>query len=190
MTWILFLEICFIGFGLAMDSFAVSVTSGVIMKQMHLRHALRIACFFGFFQAMMPIIGWAGGLIFKDAIQNFDHWIAFILLFLLGGKMIYEATNRTEDDEPFNPMSVYVLFTLAIATSIDALAVGITFSLLDTPVWTASGLIGLITFVISLIGTQVGRIFGHVLENKMEIVGGLVLISIGLKILIEHLFFA
>lgn len=181
------IEIILISIGLAMDAFAVSITSGTIMKKMHLRHMFRIALFFGAFQAIMPILGWLGGTFFADAIKEFDHWIAFILLALIGGKMIKEAFEEG-DDERFDPLNVYVLFTLAIATSIDALAVGITFSVLSVSIWSAAAIIGLITFGISLIGVMLGKRLGDTFGSKMEIVGGFILICIGIKILIEHLF--
>ena len=176
-----------IGVGLAMDAFAVSITCGVAMEKMRLRHAMWRAGCFGFFQALMPVLGWLGGGLFRDYAQSFDHWLAFGLLSLIGGKMIYESFKLKEDGETFDPLNVYILFTLAVATSIDALAVGITFSFLGVNIWEASAIIGAITFVICLIGTRIGKTFGHMLENKMEMAGGLVLIGIGVKILLEHL---
>lgn len=183
------IEIIIIGIGLAMDAFAVSVSSGVSIKKMHLKHAMLMAAFFGGFQAIMPILGWSGGIFFRDHIQSVDHWIAFGLLTLIGAKMIYESTKLKDDDKKqSDPHNIYILFTLAIATSIDALAVGITFSCLNYNIWEAAVLIGIITFVISFIGAQLGKKIGHHLgENKIEILGGLILIGIGVKILIEHL---
>ncbi|MBN1969322.1 MAG: manganese efflux pump [Candidatus Delongbacteria bacterium] len=181
-------EITLIGIGLAMDAFAVSISSGVILKKMRIRHSLLIAGFFGFFQAIMPVIGWHTGIIFKSYIESFDHWIAFILLSYIGVKMIMDA-NKEDDDKNFDPLNLYILFTLAIATSVDALAVGVTFSVLGVEIWEASILIGLITFMICIVGTRIGCRFGNFLEKKIEWFGGIVLISIGIKILIEHLFF-
>jgi len=182
-----YLEITIIGIGLAMDAFAVSVTSGVSIKKMELKHALTIALFFGGFQAIMPIIGWGGGLLFKDYINSFAHWIAFVILALIGIKMIYDSTKLKEESDESNPQNIYVLFSLAVATSIDALAVGITFSCLNYNIWEAAALIGIITFIISFIGTQLGKKLGHHLgEYKVEILGGVILIGIGIKIVLER----
>lgn len=188
MTVATLIEIILISIGLAMDAFAVSITSGTIMQKMHLRHVLRIALFFGAFQAIMPILGWLGGTLFSDAIKEFDHWIAFALLAFIGGKMIKEAFDD-DNDERFDPLNVYILFTLAIATSIDALAVGITFSVLSVTIWSAAAIIGAITFLISFAGVYIGKRLGDAMGSKMEIIGGIILIGIGLKIVIEHLFF-
>lgn len=185
MTAATIIEIILISIGLAMDALAVSITSGSIMQKMHLRHMFRIALFFGAFQAIMPIIGWLGGTLFTDYIKNVDHWIAFGLLAFIGSKMIKEALSENED-ERFDPLNVYILFTLAVATSIDALAVGITFSVLSITIWTSATIIGVITFFISFIGVFVGKKLGDTLGSKMEIIGGIILISIGTKILIEH----
>lgn len=179
------MEIVLIAVGLAMDAFAVSVASGTLIKNMHLRHSLRIALFFGFFQGIMPVIGWWGGSLFKDQIVAYDHWIAFGLLLIIGGKMIVESFDK--ESESFNPLDVYILFTLAIATSIDALAVGITFSVLGSSIFTSALIIGVITFVISLIGTRIGDRLGEKIGKKAELLGGITLIAIGTKILCEHL---
>ena len=183
------IEFILIGMGLAADAFAVSVTSGVTLRKMRLHHAMRIALFFGAFQAIMPLLGWLGGQVFRPYIRSFDHWIAFILLAGLGAKMIHEARKPADDEAATDPTNIYVLFGLAIATSIDALAVGVTFSFLEMNIWQAIGIIGLVTFVVSFAGTQIGKTLGHIFENKLEILGGLILIGIGLKILIHHLFF-
>lgn len=182
------LEIVLIGLGLAMDAFAVSVASGIILKTMKFRHAFRIAAFFGFFQALMPILGWLAGLSFRVYIQAFDHWIAFGLLGFIGGKMIWDSLH-CGDEGCFDPLDFYVLFSLSIATSIDALAVGLTFSVLNILIWEAAVLIGAVTFAVCLAGTYIGTRFGHILEKKIEIAGGIILIGLGIKILIEHLFF-
>lgn len=181
------IEVVLIGVGLAMDAFAVSIASGITIEKMKLRHAFRISAFFGSFQAIMPLIGWAAGLTFRSYIESLDHWIAFILLGFIGIKMIRDS--RKEEEESFDPLNVYVLFTLSIATSIDALAVGVTFSFLDIIVWEAALIIGVVTFIICLIGTKLGKSYGHLLEDKVEVAGGLILIAIGFKILIQHLFF-
>jgi len=182
--------IILLGIGLSMDAFAVAIASGVTAKKMHLRHAMLIALFFGFFQALMPIIGWAGGFFARVYIESFDHWLAFLLLSFIGGKMIYEAIwGDLSQEESSDPLNIYVLFTLAIATSIDALAVGITLSFINVSIIRPALEIGIITFLISLAGAYIGGIFGHLFERKLEIVGGLVLIGIGVKILADHIFF-
>lgn len=185
MTVTTLIEIILISIGLAMDALAVSITSGSIMQKMRLHHMFRIALFFGAFQAIMPIIGWLGGTLFTEYIKSIDHWIAFGLLAFIGGKMIKEALSNDED-ERFDPLNVYILFTLAIATSIDALAVGITFSVLSITIWSAAAIIGVITFVISFLGVYLGKKLGDTLGSKMEIIGGIILIAIGTKILVEH----
>jgi manganese efflux pump family protein len=181
-----FLQLLLIAIGLAADSFAVSVSSGAIIGTMHLRHAFRIAIFFSFFQGLMPWIGWKMGGLAGDSFRAFDHWIAFVMLCLIGGKMVYESRN-TVQEEVSDPLNIYILFTLAIATSIDALAVGVTFSFLDISIAWPVLVIGVTTFLFSFTGTYIGQIFGHLFEDKIELVGGLILIGIGFKILIEHL---
>jgi len=182
-----FLNILLIGIGLAMDAFAVSVTSGVTIRKMHLRHALLIASFFGVFQAVMPIIGWSLGGLAAGFIGDYDHWIAFGLLALIGGKMIFEAFFGSDDGEPKDPLNIYVLFVLAIATSIDALAVGITFSFLNVSIYGPVIVIGLVTFVMSVIGAYLGNRLGHAFNEKyLEALGGLILVGIGVKIVLEH----
>lgn len=183
-----YLKFILIGLGLAMDAFAVAVSSGVTIKNMHIRHALRIGLFFGAFQALMPLTGWFLGSYARDYISAYDHWIAFAILSVIGAKMIYEAVIIRESEKESDPLNIYVLFILAIATSLDALAVGITFSLLDMAILTPVIIIGVTTFVLSFAGTYIGNAFGHRFdESKLEIAGGLILIGIGLKILLEHL---
>lgn len=179
--------IIFIALGLSMDAFSVSIASGAVYKKFNIAHALRMAFFFGAFQALMPIIGWLSGIAFKSYLTSFDHWIAFGLLFAVGIKMIIEAFKLEESDKKPATMSVGVLLMLAIATSIDALAVGITLSLLTDHIFTSVILIGLITFIVCYAGVYIGKHFGHIFENKIEIAGGIVLILIGSKILFEHL---
>ena len=177
-----------IAVGLAMDAFAVSVAAGAAEKKLHIRHAMRMAIFFGAFQAIMPLIGWFAGESFKDSIAAYDHWIAFGLLTLVGGKMIYESFKLKGDDEDTpDPSSIIVVLTLAVATSIDALAVGVTLSLVTDSILFAVLIIGIITFVLSLAGIRIGMKVGHFFENKIEIFGGIILLLIGVKILIEHL---
>ncbi|MBN1127045.1 MAG: manganese efflux pump [Sedimentisphaerales bacterium] len=184
------LTIIVIAVGLAMDAFAVSITSGSVYRQMHVRHALRMALFFGAFQAIMPLIGYLAGAAMKNRILSYDHWIAFGLLSIIGGKMIYEAFQMARaqaDSSAGDPASLVVVLLLSIATSIDALAVGVTLSLITDHIITAAVIIGAITFAISYLGCCMGRRIGHFFEKKIEILGGLVLFVIGLKILIEHL---
>lgn len=178
--------ICGIAVGLAMDAFAVSVVSGSVYTKLRIRHALRMAFSFGAFQAVMPLLGYAAGNTFSNYIADYDHWVAFGLLVFVGGKMIYEAF-QFEEKTPQNPTRLLVLAALSIATSIDALAVGITFSLVTDHIITAVILIGIITFILSYIGYEIGKRIGHFFENKIEILGGVILIAIGLKILISHL---
>lgn len=178
--------VLFIAFGLAMDAFAVSVTSGFTIKYLRINHALRLAAFFGSFQAIMPVIGWLAGFSLRDFISGIDHWIAFGLLSIIGIKMIFEST-KLKPDRKIDPLNVYVLLILSIATSIDALAIGLTLSILNISIVTPALIIGIITFLLSFIGVYIGDRFGHFFENKIEVVGGLILIGIGIKILIEHL---
>jgi len=181
------LNILLISVGLGMDAFAVSVTSGAAIRRMHLRHALLIAGFFGAFQAIMPFIGWEAGGLAAGFIGELDHWIAFGLLLIIGGKMILEAAFGEGEEEPKDPLNLYVLFVLAIATSIDALAVGVTFSFLKVSLYTPILVIGLVTFCMSVIGAYIGNRLGHAFNGKViEVVGGLILIGIGTKILLEH----
>ena len=179
--------IIMLGFGLAMDAFAVSISSGITIRKLRIHHAMLIATFFGFFQAVMPLLGWGCGIATRNWLADYDHWVAFILLTGIGTKMIYDACNQ-DDDTPTNPLDIYILFTLSIATSIDAFAAGITLSLLHEPIVMPVLIIGLITFAMSFIGSYIGKLFGHLFDNKLEILGGAVLIGLGIKILIQQLF--
>jgi len=182
------ITIIIIAIGLAMDAFAVSIVSGAAYKQLNIKHAFRLALFFGGFQAFMPIIGFLAGLTVKQHIANYDHWFAFALLTAVGAKMIYESTKIKPAHQNSEPMNLLVLLALSVATSIDALAVGITLSLLRISIAMAAVIIGLITFALSYIGVFIGKNLGHFFESKIEALGGLVLITIGFKILLEHLF--
>ena len=183
------LTIIVIAVGLAMDAFVVSIVSGSAYKQLHVRHALRMALFFGAFQAFMPLIGALAGLTLREHIARYDHWIAFGLLTAVGGKMIYESLKIKSVEENPDPSNIFVLLVLSVATSIDALAVGITLSLIASSIVVAVIIIGVITFILSYLGVCIGKRFGHFFESKMEALGGIILIGIGTKILIEHLFF-
>lgn len=174
-----------IGLSLAMDAFAVSISSGVTLKKYHIGHAFRIALFFGLFQAIMPLIGWSAGLSFKTQVDTFSHWIAFLILLVIGCKMIYESILIKEDNRKCDPTNLLVLSGLAIATSIDALAIGVSFSLLNITITEPVIIIGLVTFITSFIGVYLGDKFGILFGNKIEIFGGIVLILIGIKILLK-----
>ena len=179
--------ILLIALGLAMDAFAVSVTNGITIKHQRIQNALKIGLFFGAFQALMPSIGWLAGLSLREWIGGVDHWIAFGLLTLIGGKMIYESVKTGSEEKASDPLGLFVLFMLSIATSIDALAVGLSFALLKISIVTPILVIGLVTFALSFLGVFIGNKVGHFFENKIEILGGLILIGIGVKILIGHL---
>lgn len=180
-------EILLIAIGLSMDSLAVSITCGIILKRFRIRHIFRIALFMGIFQGVMPLIGWMAGITFQKYISQYDHWVAFALLSVLGGKMLYEGLSPKDDDnKKFDPTKMLTLFGLAIATSIDALAIGVSFAMLNIAVAEPIVIIGFTTFLLSFIGAAFSSRFGNRLNLKMEIIGGLLLIGIGLKILIEH----
>ena len=185
-----FIELFLIGVGLAMDAFAVSICKGLNMRKMNYRQATVIALFFGGFQAFMPFLGWSLGRHFEHYIVSIDHWIAFILLAIIGGNMIKEALGEEEDVECgdcHDQLDLKELLMLAIATSIDALAVGITFAFLRVNIVPAITIIGVTTFIISFAGVHIGHHFGSRYEKKAELAGGIILICIGLKILLEHL---
>jgi putative Mn2+ efflux pump MntP len=175
--------------GLAMDAFSVSITRGMILK-CNFKYALTIAIFFGAFQALMPVAGWLAGEQLATLVELWAPWIAFILLALVGGKMIYEGVREEDTDEDVcKVFSLRDILILSIATSIDAFAVGVTFAFLNTPILLPIIIIGLVTFVLSFIGVYLGKKAGHLFGNKIEVLGGLILIGIGLKILLENLIF-
>lgn len=184
------LELFLIAVGLSMDAFAVAVCQGLCMPKLNLRHGAVIALFFGGFQALMPILGWVLGSQFASYIQNIDHWVAFVLLALIGGNMIREAMSP-EDEETACAVDYWLdykqLFLMAIATSIDALAVGVTFAFLRVKIVPAVTLIGCTTFCLSLVGVVVGNFFGARYKRRAELTGGIILVLLGLKILLEHL---
>ena len=181
-----YLEIILISIGLGMDAFAVAVCKGLAMKHGNSKKGAIIAVYFGVFQSLMPLIGFLLGMRFEKAIQSIDHWIAFILLSVIGINMIKESVKR--DDEKINDdVSFKTMIILAIATSIDALAVGVTFAFLQVKIFSSILTIGIITFFMSYIGVKIGNKFGDKLKNKSEIVGGIILIFMGIKILLDHL---
>lgn len=182
-----FLDIFLIGVALSMDAFAVSVCKGLSVKKAGVKHVLTVGVYFGGFQALMPMLGFLLGYKFESFITNIDHWIAFVLLAIIGGNMIHEALGKDEDDKENDDFSFRAMLPLAVATSIDALAVGISFAFLGVDIVTAALLIGATTFVLSGAGIFVGNIFGSKYKSKAELAGGIVLILIGAKILLEHL---
>lgn len=181
-----FVELFLIGVGLSMDAFAVAICKGLAMPRMRWKQGAVIALFFGGFQALMPLAGWALGRQFERYITHIDHWIAFILLGWIGGKMIWDSFHQ-EEGACQTGFDVKELLMLAVATSIDALAVGITFAFLQVSILPAVGLIGCTTFVLSLSGVWIGRRFGGMYQRKATLMGGVILCLIGLKILLEHL---
>lgn len=182
-----FLDIFLIGVALSMDAFAVSICKGLSVKKAGVKHVLTVGVYFGGFQALMPMLGFLLGYKFESFITNIDHWIAFVLLAIIGGNMIREALGKDEDDKENDDFSFKAMLPLAVATSIDALAVGISFAFLGVDIVTAALLIGATTFVLSGVGIFVGNIFGSKYKSKAELAGGIVLILIGAKILLEHL---
>ena len=182
------IELALIGVGLAMDAFAVSICKGLAMRRMNYKKAIIIAAFFGVFQALMPALGYVLGTTFANKIAAIDHWIAFILLALIGANMIKEALS-SDDECQDDSLRLGDLIMLSIATSIDALAVGITFAFFNVSLLLSVSMIGIITFIICVIGVKVGNVFGEKYKSKAELAGGLILIVMGAKILIDHLFF-
>lgn len=179
-------ELIIIAIGLSMDAFAVAICKGLSLNKLKLKNILMVAFFFGLFQAAMPLIGYFLGLQFKSYIQSIDHWISFILLCVIGLKMIKEALSEKEEYkcDLFNLTNILIL---SLATSIDALAVGVTFAFLSVQILPAVLLIGSITFLLSAIGVKIGHVFGNRFQSKAELAGGLILIFMGTKILIQHL---
>lgn len=187
----LVIELFLLGVGLSMDAFAVSVCKGLGMRKLNKKQALIIGLYFGGFQALMPFVGWLLGSQFQKYITSIDHWIAFILLGFIGGKMMIEAVREWNEEEVVDVMDAPIdhknMLVLAVATSIDALTVGITFAFLGTPIVEAITIIGITTMVISVAGVVVGNFFGSRYKSKAEFIGGLILVLLGLKILLEHL---
>lgn len=182
------LSIIILAIGLAMDSFAVSVSQGLLMTRFRIRRAFLIALLFGFFQALLPVIGWLLGLRVADFIQDFDHWIAFALLIVIGSKMIWESSALcNKKTEKFHSASFATLLVFAVATSIDAFAIGLSFSIIGITIITPVIIIGIITFIFSYSGVFIGSKVGHIAESKIEALGGIIIIAVGIKILIEGL---
>lgn len=181
------LELLILAIGLSMDAFAVSVCKGLAMKKLEFKNMAIVGLWFGGFQALMPTIGYFLGVQFKNQITTIDHWIAFVLLGIIGANMIKEACSKDDEEEVKANLDVKTMFMLAIATSIDALAVGITFAFLSVNLVHAVTFIGITTFILSAVGVGIGNIFGTKYKAKAEIAGGIILILLGIKILLEHL---
>ncbi|MDR2898081.1 MAG: manganese efflux pump MntP family protein [Spirochaetaceae bacterium] len=183
------IELILIAIGLSMDAFAVAVTTGLSLRKITLGSMVIVGLYFGIFQAVMPLIGYFLGARFADRITAFDHWIAVVLLTIIGGKMIAEAFSKEKDDSSAEAVSLgpRKMLPLAVATSIDALAVGVSFAFLKVAIVPAATSIGVITFLLSAAGVKIGCIFGIKFKSKAEIAGGVILILLGLKILLEHL---
>jgi manganese efflux pump family protein len=187
------LAIILIGIGLSMDALAVAITRGALLKKVRMRNALKVGTYFGVFQAVMPFIGWALGIKLSEYITEIDHWVALILLGFIGGKMIYESIKengvgceKVRVSEEKNPLNNRTLIVLAIATSIDALAVGVSFACLNESILKAITIIGITTFVICFTGVLIGKKCGDLLKNHAKLFGGIILVAIGVKIFIEH----
>lgn len=180
-----FIELLAIGVGLSMDAFAVAVCKGLSMQRMDGKKAILVGCWFGAFQALMPLIGYILGVSFSQSIRDIDHWIGFVLLVIIGANMIREsASQQTEVCPSFD---IKTMVTLSLATSIDALAVGVTFAFLDVDILPAVTTIGVLTFVISVAGVKIGNVFGLKYKRRAEFFGGVILIIMGIKILVEHM---
>lgn len=183
-----FAELLLLAVGLSMDAFAVSMCKGLAMGRATAGKSSLVGLWFGGFQALMPLIGFFLGRQFAGAIESFDHWVAFGLLVLIGANMVKEALSPAEEENVCDDLSPKTMFILAVATSIDALAVGISLSLAgEVNIWTAVILIGAVTFLLSALGVKAGSVFGSRFEKKAEVAGGVILILLGLKILLEHL---
>ena len=178
-------ELFIIAVGLSMDAFAVSIGKGLSLKDIKLRHYLSVGFWFGGFQALMPLIGYLLGATFTSIVSDFDHWVAFFLLGIIGFNMIRDSFFKDDDKQDDN-FSFRTMLMLAVATSIDALAVGVSFAFLSVDLWVSVALIGITTFILSAIGLKIGNIFGNKYKSKAEFTGGIVLVLMGIKILVEH----
>jgi putative Mn2+ efflux pump MntP len=179
------LELLIIAVGLSMDAFAVAICKGLSLKRMSYKHAVLVGLYFGIFQALMPLIGYFLGTQFKNSITSIDHWIAFVLLSIIGINMIRESRESDADvDDSFNFKNMTIL---SIATSIDALAIGVTFAFLRVNIIPAVTVIGFTSFLFSFVGVKIGNVFGSKFKSKAELAGGIILIGMGIKILLEHL---
>ena len=185
-----FVSLLLIAIALSMDAMAVSISAGIASNKPKISNVIKLALFFGFFQFLMPVIGYYLGRTVSEYIERFDHWVAFALLVFIGAKMLIEAIKNKDDDSPAgDPYKTKTLFIMAIATSIDALAVGVSFALTNVHIFSSAAVIGVVTFMLSALGVFIGRKVGSLFSKRAEILGGIILIGIGAKILIEHLFF-
>lgn len=183
MNWI---ELLIIAVGVSMDAFAVAICKGLSVQRLRFRHVATTGLWFGGFQAIMPLIGYFLGFFFTDFVSSVDHWIAFILLAIIGGNMIKESCSKDESCSLEPDFSFRTMFAMAVATSIDALAIGVSFAFLKVNIWVAVLLIGTVTGIFSCIGVLIGKYFGSRYKSKAEFTGGIILIAMGLKILLEH----
>jgi putative Mn2+ efflux pump MntP len=181
------ITILLIAVGLSFDTFAVSVSSGLTIRHIRFLQAVKIAFTLAVFQSLMPLIGWFLGNQVSGYIANYDHWVAFGLLSVLGLKMAYESLKKDKENSNFNPLNLLVLLGMAVATSIDALVIGVSFALVEINIYWSILVIGVVTFLVSMVGMLFGKKVGGKLGKQMEIIGGLILIGIGIKILLEHL---
>ena len=182
------LDLILLAIGVSMDAFAVSIAKGLVTRHLRPRHYASVAIWFGGFQALMPLIGYFVGSHFASIVECCDHWIAFVLLAIIGGKMLYDTLSGGEDEEETGPdFRVNTMLVLAIVTSIDAFAIGVSLAFLQANIWSAILFIGLTTAAFSAFGLQLGNIFGYRYKRGAELTGGVVLILIGIKILVEHL---
>ena len=181
------LELFITAVALAMDAFVVAICKGLTVEKVKLKHAVITGVWFGGFQMLMPLLGYLCASMFSEYITSFDHWVAFFLLVAIGISMIAEAFKKDEEKKETNPFSFMTMLIMAVATSVDALAVGITFAFLDVNIWVATALIGATTFILSAVGVKVGNVFGAGKKNIAEIAGGVILILLGVKILLQHL---
>ena len=179
-------ELLLLALGVSMDAFAVSISKGLSVQKVRPKHALIVGAYFGGFQALMPFLGWLLASSFAEYIRRFDHWIACVLLVLIGANMIREALSH--DEEKLNDsFGIKTMLPLAVATSIDALATGVTFAMTETNIWLAISITGVTTFLFSAVGLKIGNLFGSKYKSKAELVGGIILVLMGIKILVEHL---
>lgn len=179
-------ELIVLSIGLSMDAFAVAICKGLSAKQIKPRHAVITGLYFGGFQALMPITGYFLGFYFQKLIENFDHWVAFVLLSLIGANMIRESLSKDDEEIASDSFALRFMLPMAVATSIDALAVGITLAFLKVNIWSSASIIGITTFCFSAAGIALGKTLGAKFKSKAEFIGGLILILIGLKIILEH----
>ncbi len=188
MNYLQFVTFLLLGIGLSFDSFAVSVSFGIMKREIRFQQACFVAFFLAFFQAAFPILGWLIGMSLKNLISAYDHWIAFVLLSLIGIKMINEGMKPFHERQEFNPMQMRYILGISVATSIDALIVGLSFGFMDTNIFLPSGIIGAVTFIAAMLGMLFGKNISGKKSQRSIIVGGIILILIGLKILAEHVF--